>query len=119
MRFVGRTFASTLAVIITAYILPGVQVEDFITAIIVALVIAFLNGFVKPFLIVLTIPVTFLTLGLFLLVINAAMINLAAYAVDGFYVEGFWWALLFAIIMSILNSMFNGLNTSEEKEERY
>lgn len=82
----------------------------------VALALAFLNTIVKPILVMLTIPITFLTLGLFLLVINAGMIMLAESLVKGFHVESFFWALLFSLILSvftaILNSLF-GLNDSE------
>ncbi len=82
----------------------------------VALALAFLNTIVKPILVMLTIPITFLTLGLFLLVINAGMIMLAENLVKGFHVESFFWALLFSLILSlftaILSSLF-GLNDSD------
>ncbi|MGB0404204.1 MAG: phage holin family protein [Salibacteraceae bacterium] len=120
MKFVLKVLASTFAVIVTAYLLPGVEVQDFMTAVLVALVMAFLNSVIKPMLIVLTIPVTILTLGFFLLVINALLIELAAYAVNGFAVDGFWWAVLFSLILSVFNSMFNGLNSdTNTKPEKY
>jgi putative membrane protein len=94
-----------IAVLITQYILPGVHVSDFLTGIIVAALIALLNLTVKPLLILLTIPITVLTLGLFLLVINALLILLAAQIVPGFSVDGFWWALLFSLILSLITSL--------------
>lgn len=94
-----------LAVIITAYILPGISVADFFTGIVIAALLALLNLTIKPILIFLTIPITVVTLGLFLLVINALMVLLAAEIVSGFRVHGFWWAILFSIILSLVNSL--------------
>jgi len=109
MNWIVRFFLTGLAIVLTAYLLPGVNVEDYWTALVVALVLSLVNIFVKPILIVLTIPITFITLGLFLLVINALMILLADYFVDGFFVDGFWWALLFSLILSLFNSLFSDL----------
>ena len=94
-----------LAVIITAYILPGISVRDFFTGIVIAALLALLNLTIKPILIFLTIPITLITLGLFLLVINALMVLLAAEIIPGFGVDGFWWAVLFSIILSLINSL--------------
>ena len=77
MKWIVKLFANTVAVILTAYLLPGVHVKDFMTAVLVAIILALLNNFLKPILIILTIPVTIFTLGLFLLVINAVIILLA------------------------------------------
>jgi putative membrane protein len=108
MKTLGKIIVTALAVVIGAYILPGIHVEDsVITILIVAVVISLLNALVRPVLIVLTIPVTIFTLGLFLLVINAAIILLADWLVTGFTVDGFWWALLFSLILSVVNSIFN------------
>ena len=104
MNFFFKIIISAISIIITAYILPGVHVEDLFTSLVVAIVLALLNGIVRPILIILTIPVTVITLGLFLLVINALMIMLAGNIVPGFVVEGFWWALLFSIMFSETNS---------------
>ena len=84
MEFLARLITSALAVIVTSYLLPGVHVDGAITAIIVAAVLAFLNAIVKPILVLLTIPITVVTLGLFLLVINALMILAAQKIVPGF-----------------------------------
>jgi len=108
VSFIGRILLTSVASVISAYVLPGVHIDGFLTAIIVALVLAFLNSIVKPVLILLTIPVTIVTLGLFLLVINAIIIEFAAYLVEGFSVDGFWSALFFSLILSILNAIFIG-----------
>ncbi|MBS4014374.1 MAG: phage holin family protein [Bacteroidetes bacterium] len=101
-KFIFKVIISSFAVVITSYLMPGVYVESYITAIIVALVLAFLNTILKPILIILTIPVTVFSLGLFLLVINAFIIQVTAYFVDGFEVNGFWAALFFSIILSLI-----------------
>ncbi|TAH40345.1 MAG: phage holin family protein [Bacteroidetes bacterium] len=112
MDLLSRLIVGVLAVLITAWLLPGVHVDSVLTAILVAIVIAFLNAIVKPVLVILTIPVTILTLGLFLLVINALLIQLSAKIVDGFSVSGFWTALAFSIILSLVSSILHGLNRS-------
>jgi putative membrane protein len=109
MNLFIKIIISSLAVFLTAYLLPGVEVDTYLTAIWVAIVLALLNGFLKPLLILFTIPVTLVTLGLFLLVINAAIIMLADNFVDGFYVSGFWWALLFSLVLSVITSMMESL----------
>jgi putative membrane protein len=106
MNWIVRFLLNGLAVVLTAYLLPGVDVTDYWTALLVALVLSIVNVIIKPILVVLTIPITFLTFGLFLLVINALMILLADWLVDGFQVDGFWWALLFSLILSLFNSIF-------------
>ncbi len=109
MNLIIRLLLNGLAVVLTAYLLPGVNVKDYGTALVVALVLAVINVVVKPILVILTIPITILTLGLFLLVINAVIILLVSNLVGGFEVRGFWWALLFSLILSIFNSLFNDL----------
>ena len=109
MNSIVRFLLSGVAVVLTAYLLPGVDVHDYWTALLVALVLSLVNIFVKPILILLTIPLTFITLGLFLLVINALMILLTDYFIDGFFVNGFWWALLFSLILSLFNSLFSDM----------
>lgn len=105
-----------LAVVVAAYILPGVDVEHYGYALLVALVLSIANVIVKPILIVFTIPLTIATLGLFLLVINAIIILLVDALVPGFTVANFWWALAFSLILSIVNSLFGDL-TKDKKEE--
>jgi putative membrane protein len=115
MNWIIRFLLNGLAVLLTAYLLPGVSVDGYGTALIVALVLSIANIIVKPILILFTIPITIMTLGLFLLVINAIIIMLADYLVDGFFVNGFWWALLFSLILSIFNSLFGDLSGSKKE----
>jgi len=112
-----RFLISGVSVLIAAYILPGVHVEHYGYALLVALVLAIVNFIVKPILILFTIPITFLTLGLFLLVINALMILLVDFFITpGFLVDGFWWALAFSLILSVLNSLFSDITKDKEKD---
>lgn len=113
MNFIIKIIISALAVLITAYMLPGVDVVNILDAIIVAAVLAFLNAIVKPLLVILTIPITILTLGIFLIVINALIILATDYLVDGFYVKSFWWAILFSVILSVITSVFEKLVKKE------
>lgn len=102
MKWILKILISAFAVFITAYLMPGVAVGTFAAAIVVAFVLALLNMFVKPLLVVLTIPVTIMSFGLFLLVINAFIILIAGELVKGFEVNGFGWALLFSIFLSFV-----------------
>ena len=96
---------SALAVLILEYILkPHVTVDSLTTALILAVVLSLLYGLLKPILVILTLPITIITLGLFLLVINALIIMIASKLISGFYVDGFWWAMLFSILLSITQS---------------
>lgn len=110
MKFIIKLLLSGLAVVITSYVLSGVQVEDYFTAIIVAAIVSLLNVLLRPILVILTIPITVVTLGLFLLVINAIIILIADYFIPGFVVYSFWWALLFSVILTIVNSIFEEIS---------
>ena len=90
-------------------LLSGVHITDFKAAIIFAVVLAVLNTIVRPLLIIFTIPITIVTLGLFLLVINALMILLADKLMDSITVKGFWWALIFSILLSVVSSAAESL----------
>lgn len=104
-KWITKTLLSALAVFFISWLLPGVSIqESYMNAIIVALVISILNTFVKPILVLLTLPATILSLGLFMWVINAGIIMLADYFLGGFEVTSFWWALLFGALLSIINS---------------
>lgn len=107
MSLIINWLISAVAIIITSYLLPGVRLAGFTTALIVAVVLGIINAVIKPILLILTLPINILTLGLFTLVINALIIMLAANIVPGFRVDGFWWALLFSIILSIINSLLH------------
>ena len=127
MNFIAKLFVSSFAVLITAYFLNGVtignnqffsvsspEINKFITAFLVAVVLAFLNTIVKPILTILSLPITFFTLGLFLLVINALIILFADKLVDGFKVDGFWTALWFSLVLSIVSSILEAFSNKKE-----
>ncbi len=115
MNGILRFLLSGLAVFATAYLLSkGVHVDSYLYALLVAALISIANVIVKPILIILTIPITIFTLGLFLLAVNAIIILMVDYFLEGFYVDGFWWALAFSLIMSIFNGLISDL-TKEKK----
>lgn len=118
IKFLSRILITMLGVLLGAWLLPGVSVESNWKALIVAFVLGLLNALVKPILIFLTIPATIVTFGLFLLVINAVIILMADWLVDGFVVNGFWWALLFSFILSILNSLVGRAERQGREEGR-
>lgn len=102
VRFIGKLLVTALAAIIAAHFLPGVKVDGGFTPIVLAFVLALLNAFVKPILQILTIPITVFTLGLFLIVINIIIILLASSIVKGFHVDGWFNALLFSLLLSLV-----------------
>ena len=99
----------TVAVILTSYFLPGIYIKSFWSALIVAIVLGLLNAFVKPIMVYISIPFTLWTFGLFLFVINALIIMLAGAIVKGFIVKGFWWALIFSVILSLIQYLLEVL----------
>ena len=115
MRFLVQVLISALAVMVTQYILPGVHVASFFTGIMVAVLLGLFNAVLKPILVILTLPITIVTLGFFLLVINAFVIRLTASFIDGFQVDGFWWAVVFSLILSFVTSIFEGVDKEEER----
>lgn len=130
MNFIIKLLISSFAVVITAYFLDGVTISDnqfyssgppevnkFSTAILVAIVLAFLNTIVKPILTVLSLPITFFTLGLFLLVINALIILFADKLVEGFKVDGFWTALWFSVVLFFVNGFLELFNKKEKDDK--
>lgn len=104
MGILINLLVSGFAVFAASYIVPGVRVDTFVTAIIVALVLGILNAFVKPVITLLALPITILTLGLFAIVINVLMVMLVTYIVPGFVIETFLSGLLFALVLSIISS---------------
>ena len=109
-NFIIKLFVNAIGVVIAAYLLSGVHVSNFGYAVIIALTLALLNASVKPLLVILTLPATLVTLGLFLLVINASIIMIADWIIkDGFQVDSFWWALGFSILLSQLSSAMERL----------
>ncbi len=115
MNFLVRILLSSVAVIIASYLIPGIYVESFLVAVIIAVLLSLLNVTVKPLLILFTLPLTVLTLGLFLLVINAIVILIAGSIVPGFIVHGFWSALIFSVLLSITNSLLTDLSKGDQK----
>lgn len=109
MKFILRLLISAAALLGVTYIIPGISVDDFYTALIAALILGLLNAIVRPILILLTLPITILTLGIFIFVINAGMFLFVASFVDGFDVHGFIPALLGSILVSIISGFINKL----------
>lgn len=110
-----KLLLNAVAVVFLAKVLNGVFVDTYVTAIIVAIVISILNVLVKPFFVILTLPVTILTLGLFLFVINAVIILLADKLIDGFRVDGLWTAVLFSVLLCILQSLLHSFIKTDKK----
>ncbi len=117
MNFLIRLIISTLAVLVTSYILPGVEVDSFANAIVVSIVLGCLNVLVKPLMILVALPAVVFTFGIFLIVINTLIILLADHLIAGFTVDGFWWAFLFSIVMWLVTSILNMIKQRDEKEE--
>jgi putative membrane protein len=110
MKFLTNLLITAVATYFLSKLLePHVQIDSFITAMIFALVLAFLNAIVKPLIIILTLPITIITLGLFLLVINVLIILLADHFVSGINIDGFFWALIFGILLAIISSVLQNL----------
>ncbi len=117
MKFLLRILTTGLAVFLIAGIMPGIEVKGISTALMVSLLLVLMNVYLKPILIFLTFPITIVTLGFFLLVINATIILLTSYLLkDGFKVDGFWNAMLFSIVLSMLTSLMDIL-IDKEKED--
>jgi putative membrane protein len=97
--------------------MPHVSVDNAWTAISLAIILSLLNVFVKPVLIFFTLPITVFTLGFFLLVINAAIVLMASQIVRGFQIDGFWWAMLFSMVLSLVISIFERLQGNNQRRE--
>ena len=114
MNVLVKLLISGLAVMVSQYLLPGIHVDTFFTGLMVAVLLGLFNATIKPVLVILTLPITVITLGFFLLVINVFIIELAAGFLDGFSVDGFWWAVLFSLLLSFVTSVFNGFDKDEK-----
>lgn len=114
MKILINWLISALAIGVSAYILPGVHVDTLMTALVVAVVLGIINAFIRPVLLILTLPINVLTLGLFTLVINAVLILLTTGIVPGFQVDGFWWALAYGVVLSLVNSVLHAGSDDEE-----
>ncbi len=115
MKTILRILLTAIAVIVLANLLSGISVANYTTAVVVAIVLGILRVFVKPILVVLTIPITIITLGLFLFVINAIIIQLAGYLVTGFEVKGWFTAILFSILLSFFQSVLYSFLKDEKR----
>jgi putative membrane protein len=104
MKTIINLLLNSLAVFVSGYILPGVQIEGFGTAVVVAVALGIVNVLIKPLFILLTLPVTILTLGIFALFINAFMILIVSSFVSGFKVDGILWAFIFGLVLSLVSS---------------
>lgn len=98
---------SSLSVIISSYINPGVYIDGIFVAFVVALILGIINVIIRPIVIFLTLPINILTLGLFTFVINGLLVLLVSFLVPGFEVDGFWWALFFSLSVTIITSALN------------
>ena len=117
IQFLLKTMVTAVAVLIASYVLSGVSVDSTLTAVLVAIVLGLLNSFIKPILIILTIPITIFTLGLFLLVINILIVKWASDIVTGFKVDGWFWALLFSLIVSFVTSVLDGFIKTQKAQD--
>lgn len=115
-RWLIKIMVCAVNAFILAYILPGIEIKDMLTALLVAVVLSLLDAVVKPLLVLFTLPATILTLGLFLFVINACIILIDDHFVHGFKVESFWHALLFSVLLSFFNSFVHKKAWPEEKK---
>ncbi len=106
MNAIFNLLVNSIGIFVIGYLLKGVELKSFLTAVWVAILLGLLNVFVKPILAFLSLPLTILTFGLFILVINALILLLVDALVEGFKIENFWWALLFGLILSVLNLGF-------------
>jgi len=119
MRFIIKVLFTAFAVMVAARLMsPHIYVDGFMTSILVAFTLAILNAIVRPILLFISIPATVLTLGLFIFVINALIVLLAAKIIDTFKVDGFWWALLFSLVVSFVSSILNSFIKKDENNHR-
>ena len=113
-QFLLTWLITAISLVITAYLIPGILIKGFVVAAIAALVMGFINAIVRPILILLTLPLTLLTLGLFLFVVNAISFSLVSYFTPGFSINSFWDALFGSIILSIISSLLSQVLEAKE-----
>ena len=119
MRFLARLLLNGLAIIAAAWLVPGLHLAGPGTALAAGAVLGLVNVLVKPVLIILTLPLTLVTLGLFLFVVNALCLRLTAAVIPGFAVDGFWWSILGALVVSVVSWILNGLLLPAPDDRRY
>lgn len=109
MKLILTWLISAISILLSAWIAPGVTISGFGAALLAAVVLGAVNAFIRPIILFFTLPINILTMGLFTLVINAGMVALAAFIIPGFSIAGFWTALLFTLILSVITWMIEGL----------
>lgn len=114
MNIIIRLFVTAIVAFFLTKIFSGVHIDDFGTALVFAIVLGVLNLIMAPVLKILGLPLTIITLGLFSLVINAIVILIADYFIDGMTIDGFWWAFIFSIALSLITSLLSNLFTSAD-----
>jgi len=117
MRLIIRLLVAAAIAFLLAQLLPGVHVDSYLTAIWFAVVLGILNALLKPILIIITIPITIITLGLFLFVINTITVLLASNLVEGFTIDSFWHGLLFSLLLSFFTSILFREEDRQRKEK--
>ena len=117
MRFLARLVLNGVAIILAAYVLPGIHIAGFFAALVAGVILGFVNAIVRPVLFFLTLPLTLITLGLFIFVLNAICFALTAWLVPGFSVDGFWWAIFGALLVSIVSWILNGIVVGKKERE--
>lgn len=115
MKTLINIFFTAVFVMLLAYLMPGVKVHSFFDALMVAVVLGLLNIFIKPLLVLFTLPVTIVTLGLFLLVVNALIVMLCDTLIDNFYIDTFWHTFLFSLLLSICQAIVGKLSEEDKK----
>lgn len=118
MKTLIKILVTAVAVLIISKLLPSITVTDYTSAVWVAAVLALLNTFLKPILVVLTLPATILSMGLFIFVINAGIVLMAGNLVDGFFVDGFFSALLFSLLLYVVRSVLFSLLLEDDQNTR-
>ncbi len=115
MKLITQILVTTLSILIVTYLMPHIHVNSAWDALLLSVVLAGLNMLVRPILVLITLPITILTLGLFLFVVNGINILIADYLMDSFRVDGLWWAVLFSILLTVVNSILeNFLGTNKK-----
>ena len=116
MRFLARLVLNGVAIVLAAWVLPGLHVTGPLAALVAGAILGFVNAIVRPVLLLLTLPLTLITLGLFIFVLNALCFWLTAALVPGFDIDGFWWAVLGALLVSIVSWILNGIFVSPTEQ---
>ncbi|MDF0720510.1 MULTISPECIES: phage holin family protein [Chryseobacterium group] len=114
MRIIINLLVTAAVAFLLTKVLSGVHIDGFSTAIVFAIVLGILNLIVSPILKLLGLPLTIITLGLFSLVINAIVILIADYFIEGMQIDGFWWAFIFSIALSLITSLVSGIFSSDD-----